>query len=166
MKGLKRKVSMLLAVVLCFTTMFTNITITAVADWIPQPGNLVWVDEINLFSDTELGETEMKMYLENKEVVNNALLIRGKTIDVEVKSNAAITAGSLYLLMSGISNYIKVDLTVSEDKLTATGSFNTNDIYISQLSIILTHISLILLYVGCVFIIIGLFKLVNSFMRF
>ena len=49
---------------------------------------------------------------------------------------------------------------------TLIGSFNTNDIYISQLSVILTHISLILLYVGCVMIIIGLFKLVSSFMRF
>lgn len=49
---------------------------------------------------------------------------------------------------------------------TLIGSFNTSDIYIPQLCIILTHISLILLYVGCVMIIISLFKLVSSFMRF
>ena len=49
---------------------------------------------------------------------------------------------------------------------TLIGTTSINDIYISQLSIILTHISLILLYIACIKLIIGLFKLVSSFMRF
>ena len=49
---------------------------------------------------------------------------------------------------------------------TLIGSISINDIYISQLSIILTHVSLILLYIACIKLIIGLFSLVSSMMRF
>lgn len=49
---------------------------------------------------------------------------------------------------------------------TLIGNISINDVYISQLSIILTHISLILLYVVCVMTIIGLFRFVSSIMRF